>query len=219
MPNQVAFLFDMDGVIIDSTALHTRAWEQYLAKHGIDAPYIESRMLGKHNDQIVREFFDGQELSADDVFQHGANKEALYRDLMKPVFAQNLVPGAIDFIKGHAGTPMAVATNAEAANAEFVLELAGIREHFQAVVNGQEIERPKPAPDIYLRAAELLKVHPRDCVVFEDSQTGVAAALAAGMRVVGVLTTLTAFDNVEISVRDFQQPELGAWLQSINRQY
>jgi beta-phosphoglucomutase-like phosphatase (HAD superfamily) len=111
---------------------------------------------------------------------------------------------------------MAVATNAEPANVEFVLNAAGIRDSIQAVVSGHDVDRPKPHPDVFLRAAELLGVAPEECVVFEDSRTGVAAANAAGMRVIGVLTTLTKFDNVELTIRNFSDPILDKWFSSVS---
>lgn len=205
----------MDGVIIDSTDTHTRAWQLYLDRHGIEQPYIADRMLGKHNSDIVLEFFAGQDLTETEITLHGANKEALYRELMEPVLHASLVPGVRGFIQRHAGLPMAVASNAEQANVDFVLDLAGLRHFFRIVASGHDVARPKPAPDIYLQTAQMLGVAPADCVVFEDSVTGVAAAHAAGMRVVGVLTSLSSFDNVELEIRDFLDPRLEAWLSSL----
>jgi HAD superfamily hydrolase (TIGR01509 family) len=205
----------MDGVIIDSTDTHTRAWQRYLASQGIDQPYIAERMLGKHNSDIVREFFASYRMTADDIVRHGAGKEAVYRELMRPVVEQHLVPGVRAFIQRHSGTPMAVASNAELANVDFVLDSAGLRGFFQAIANGHDVARPKPAPDIYLHTARLLNVDPADCVVFEDSPTGVAAGLAAGMRVVAVLTALMQFDKVELAIRDFHDPRLEAWLSAL----
>ena len=77
-----------------------------------------------------------------------------------------------------------------------------MRKYFTCVLSGHDVEkRPKPAPDIYLRAAEVLHADPACCIVFEDSLTGVAAARAAGMRVAGVTTTLTNFPNADIVIR------------------
>jgi beta-phosphoglucomutase-like phosphatase (HAD superfamily) len=131
---------------------------------------------------------------------------------MTPVFESRLVAGAVAFIRRHRGIPMAIASNAEAANVDFVLGTAGIRACFGCVVSGHDVPRPKPFPDIFLRAAALLDVPASNCVVFEDSDTGVKAAHAAGMRVVGLLTTLTKFDNVELSIPSFLDPRLEAWL-------
>ena len=108
---------------------------------------------------------------------------------------------------------MGIATNAEPANVDFVLERAGIRDYFAAVVNGDEVENPKPAPDIYQRVASLLGAQASNCIVFEDSATGVRAGRAAGMRVVGLATTVAHLDDADLVVPDFHDPRLEIWLQ------
>lgn len=207
-----ALLFDMDGVIIDSTALHVDSWKKYLAERGIEADNLQQRMLGKHNAELVLDLFAGRELSDELIFQHGARKEALYREMLRPVFQEKLVPGVIDFIRRHRQQPMAVASNAEPANLDLILELAGVRDCFGAVVDGQQVSRPKPHPDIYLRAAGLLGTQPEHCIVFEDSATGIAAARAAQMRVVALKTTVDAFEGVDLDIVDFLDPGLEKWL-------
>ena len=208
------FVFDMDGVIIDSTHTHTEAWRRYLAGFQIDIRDVEARMLGKHNDEIVRDFFCGYPLTERDIIDHGSRKEQLYREMIAPVCKQKLVPGVAEFLRAHSGTPSAVATNAEPANVELVLELTGIREHFSVIVDAHQVKRPKPAPDIYHKTASLLNADCRDCIVFEDSATGIQAARAAGMRVVGVTTTAATLDGVDLSIRDFLDPGLKPWLQA-----
>jgi HAD superfamily hydrolase (TIGR01509 family) len=205
----------MDGVIIDSTVTHTEAWKGYLLTHGIEIPDIEQRMLGKHNDEIVRDFFPSGDLTPELIRTHGARKEQFYRDLIAPVFASRLVPGIHDFLSRVKVSPTGLATNAEPANIEFVLERAGLRNCFQAIVSAHDVDRPKPFPDVYLHAAKLLHVAPENCVVFEDSLSGVAAARAAGMRVVGVLTTLSGFVNVDLTIRDFRDSRLNQWVSTL----
>jgi beta-phosphoglucomutase family hydrolase len=210
--NRYAFVFDMDGVIVDSTPAHTEAWRRYLKGHGIELDDLSSRMLGKHNDEIVRDFFCGRELSDEEIVSHGARKEALYREMMDPELLERLVPGIHAFLESNRDVPKALATNAEPANVSFVLERAGIDSYFQAIVTGREVKRPKPSPDVYARAAELLRMEPADCIVFEDSFTGVQAARRAGMRVIGLTTTCDRFDDVDLTIRDFMDPELSRWL-------
>ncbi|NWF86027.1 MAG: hypothetical protein HXY18_19620, partial [Bryobacteraceae bacterium] len=94
----LGFIFDMDGVLIESTRMHAVAWEKYLASHGIAGAGVMDEMLGKRNDEIVTALF-GEHLSADEVHAHGAAKERLYRELMGPVLDENVVAGAADFIR------------------------------------------------------------------------------------------------------------------------
>jgi beta-phosphoglucomutase len=207
-----ALIFDMDGVIVDSTPTHTEAWRVYLDRHGLDKGNIADRMLGKHNDELVRAFFPAESLTTESISEHGLRKEALYREMMSPVVTDKLVPGVRDFILRNKDFPLAVATNAEPLNVDFILTATGLRSYFRVVVDGHQVRNPKPHPDIYLLAANMLGVDPENCVVFEDSLTGVRAARAAGTRVVGVSTTLAEFADVDLTVRDFLDPRLEPWL-------
>jgi beta-phosphoglucomutase len=209
-----ALLFDMDGVIVDSNPLHRIAWEQYNRLHGIETTEeMQTRMYGKRNDEIVRGFF-GESLTDAEVVRHGADKEALYRTMLLPLIHAALVPGVREFLERHRELPAAVATNAETANVEFVLREAGLEEYFRATVDGSQVGNPKPYPDIYLLAAEKLGVAPDNCVVFEDSLTGVRAGLAAGMRVVGLSTTHHDLPGTALLIQDFNDPALETWLRN-----
>ena len=123
-----------------------------------------------------------------------------------------LVPGVRAFLERVQTAPLGIASNAERANIDFVLDGADLRKYFRAIVDGSEVARAKPAPDIYLRAAAGLGVAPHDCIVFEDSPVGVAAARAAGARVVGIQTHSEDLNGVEFQARDFTDPALEAWL-------
>ena len=127
-----------------------------------------------------------------------------------------MVPGVVQFIKRHSSLPIGLATNGEPANVDLVLDGVNIRKHFKAVVTGHEVRLPKPHPDIYLKAAEMLGMTPENCVVFEDSLTGIEAARAAGMRVAGLTTTIANLPGVDISIPHFLDPGLEIWLQSID---
>ncbi len=208
----IALIFDMDGVIINSNPIHCRAWELYNRRFGVETTEeMLRRMYGRRNDQIVRDYL-GEHLSDAEVLEHGAAKERLYRELAGPSVQSSLVPGVREFVERHRDLPMAIASNAEAANVDFVLEAAGLRQFFRAVVDGQQVSRPKPAPDAFLKAAELLAAQPRECVVLEDSYSGVEAARAAGMRVVGLRTSHDQLPGAAIMVDNFLAPELEVWL-------
>ena len=209
----IALIFDMDGVIVDSNPVHREAWTVYNRRFGVettDAMY--SRMYGKRNDQIVRDYL-GEHLTDEEVFAHGAAKERLYRELIASRVEEFLVPGLREFLERHRDLPKAVASNAEAANVEFVLEAAKLTPYFRAVVDGHQVANPKPAPDVFLRAAGLLGARPEDCIVFEDSYGGVAAGVAAGMQVAGLRTTYAELPGASLTIDDFLAPELETWLE------
>jgi HAD superfamily hydrolase (TIGR01509 family) len=210
----LALLFDLDGVIVNSNPVHAVCWREYLRRCGREAGEdFELRMFGRRNDDIVRDAF-GADLDPAEVFRHGAEKERLFREMMRPVLREHLVAGVAAFLERNRGVPMAIATNGEPANAEFVVDNGGLRSYFRLIVDGHQVERPKPDPEIYLRAARLLSTPPANCIVFEDSVAGVEAGRAAGARVVALRTTHTEAElaPVDVSVRDFLDPELERWL-------
>jgi beta-phosphoglucomutase len=208
----LALIFDMDGVVIDSNRIHREVWVEFNRRHGLETtPEMLEWMYGKRNDQIVRHFFGG-DLEPEEAVRRGADKERLYRELTTGRVDEMLVPGVREFLALYRGSPIALATNAEAANVEFVLQEAGLRPYFRAVVHGEEVQHPKPHPEVYLRAAALLGIEPQNCIVFEDSMTGVQAAGAAGMRVIGICTTHGYLPGTSITVHNFKSRSLQSWV-------
>ena len=206
----LALIFDLDGVIVDSMPMHTESWMLYLERHGIHTPDLVEKMHGRRNDEIVATFF-GDHLTPEQNFAHGAAKEALWREMMEPVLEFHLVPGVRSFLERYREAPIALGTNAEPANAAFVLGRANLSSMFNAIVDGMQVARPKPWPDVYSRASNLLGVGPSNCIVFEDSPTGVQAAKAAGMRVVGIRTHVN-LEGVDLLCTNFQDPALDEWI-------
>jgi beta-phosphoglucomutase len=209
-----ALIFDMDGVIVDSNPLHRESWAEYNRRQGVETTEeMHLRMYGKRNDMIIRDFL-GADLTDEQVFAHGAAKEALYREMLAPRLLETIVPGLQGFLERHSDLPKAVATNAEPPNVEFVLREAGLARFFKVIVDGHQVPNPKPHPDVYLRAADLLGIATQECVVFEDSHGGVAAALAAGMRVIGITTTYSDLPGASLLARDFNDPAIENWLRA-----
>jgi len=213
----LAFIFDMDGVLVNSNPVHRQAWARFNLRYGIETtPGMLERMYGKRNDDIVRDFFGGG-LAPEEVVARGAAKELLYRQMIGGRIEEMLVPGIRQFLARYAGTPMAVASNAEPENVLFVLDRAGLAGFFRVVLDGHQVSRPKPDPEIYLRAAERLGVAPPNCLVFEDSHSGVTAARKAGMRVIGLGTTYDNLPGTGICVDNFESGELETWLAAQSR--
>ncbi len=208
----LGLIFDLDGVLVDSMPLHVEAWREYLRTIGKNSEEIISQMHGRRNDEILRDFAGLTNES--EIFEHGARKEALYRERMAPHLERYLVGGIREFL-GHAhaqGAPIGLASNAEPANCNFILDESGLRPYFRAVIDGSQVEHPKPDPGIYLLAAQRLGLDPANCIVFEDSPVGVSAARSAGARVVGILTGANTLSGVELEVPDFRSQELDRWL-------
>jgi len=208
----LALIFDMDGVLIDSNPLHREAWTAFNRRYGLETTdAMLERMYGKRNDDIVRDYF-GESLSPAEVERRGAEKEELYRQMVGDRVEAALVPGIRSFLQRYTAAPMALASNAEPQNVYFLLDRAGLRNCFRAVLDGSQVSRPKPDPEIYLLASRLLGVAPANCIVFEDSPSGVQAAVTAGMRVIGLLTTYGNLPNARICVDNFRSGDLESWL-------
>jgi len=207
----MGLIFDMDGVIVHSNPVHMRAWEQYLGRNDMPLSALKpEQMYGKRNDQILGTLFPNS--SQQETARRSQEKEAVYRELMAPELETHLTPGLREILEANRHRPIALGTNAERANAEFVLEKARLRHYFWSVVDGWMVTHAKPAPDIYLRAAQDLGLPPKNCIVFEDSYSGVTAALAAGARVVGITSTHDSFPRLDLQIADFTQPSLASWL-------
>lgn len=207
----LGLIFDMDGVILNSNPIHMKAWALYLERQAMPASAVRPEdMYGKRNDQILGSLFP--DAGPEEISSHSRDKEALYRELMAPVIEDYLTPGLREFLEANRHHPIAMGTNAERANADFVLDTARLRPYFRTVVDGWMVDHAKPAPDIYLRVAAELGLAPKNCIVFEDSYSGIAAGLAAGARVVGVTSTHTDFPQLDLHIRDFKQAPLADWL-------
>ena len=208
----LALIFDMDGVIVDSNPVHREAWVTFNRRYGLETtPAMLERMYGKRNDEIIRDYF-GDGLRPQEVAARSRAKEEMYREMAGSRIEQMLVPGLRAFLDRYRGAPMAVASNAEPENVAFVLDRAGLRPYFREVVDGRQAIHPKPHPDIYLRAAALLEVAPANCIAIEDSPTGVAAAKAAGMRVIGLRTTYVNLRGTDLNADNFKSGDLTSWL-------
>jgi len=210
----IALIFDMDGVIVDSNPMHRESWVAFNRRYGLETTEeMHQFMYGKRNDQIVRDFY-GDGITVEEVDARGRAKERLYREMMAGRTEEMLVPGLRAFLERHRDLPMGVGSNAEPENVAYVLDEAGLRRYFRAVVDGHQVHNPKPHPEVYLRVAELLETEPANCIVFEDSHSGAAAAVAAGMRVIGLCTTFVNLPGAVLTIDNFLSGDLESWLQA-----
>lgn len=185
-----AVIFDMDGVLVLSGPAHWQAWREVAAARGVVLSRERFASLhGLTNTDICAELW-GERATPDFVAEVAAVKERDYRRIVAD--AVPLAPGCRELLEAlqrcHVG--IAVGSSAPPENVDLVLDAGGIRSFFGAVVSADMVRRGKPAPDIFLLAADLLGLTPGECVVVEDAPSGVQAALAAGMAVVGVASNV-----------------------------
>jgi beta-phosphoglucomutase len=210
-----AFVFDMDGTIVDNMAFHMESWLAFFARRGktYDPDAFFRETAGAQVREILRERL-GADIPDDEIAVLAQEKEALYREMYAP--HRSAIQGFEDFVtRARAdGVKLAVATSAPPANIVFTLDELDLRRHFDAVVGAADVARGKPHPDVFLKAAEKLGVAPADCIVFEDAPMGVEAARRAGMRTVVITSTLPAdafreFDNVVRIVAHYDELDVG----------
>lgn len=181
-------IFDMDGVITDSEIVHYRSLLKVLAEYGKAIDYDSyARFVGSTNEYMWNTIIAEQSLDAD--AEELTKKSFSYTD---EEIAQNGHPpvkGAAELIKElfKRGYTLAVASSSPMTSIEKVTEYFGVRSCFEKLVTGEDVKNPKPAPDVFLKAALQLDKKPEECLVIEDSENGVNAAVAAGMMCIGLI--------------------------------
>ncbi len=215
MKGAKAFIFDLNGTMIDDMEYHTIAWNAILnedLKAGLSKEQVRKEMYGKNEELLVRVFGDGH-FTPEEVDAISMKKEKSYQKAFLPEL--RLIGGLPEFLekaRAH-GIRMGIGTAAIPFNIDFVLDNLLIRHFFGAIVSADDVKISKPHPETFLRAAELLGIAATDCVVFEDAPKGVEAALRAGMKCV-VLTTMhgpeefNSFSNIIACVADYTDPVL-----------
>jgi beta-phosphoglucomutase len=181
-----AVLWDMDGTLIDSAEYHWLTWHETLAELGVELTREGfAGWFGSRNDRILKRYFDA--MPTDEMRRVGELKEERYRTLVRRD-GITLLPGVREWLErlANAGWRQAVASSAPPANIHVLLEVLDLEGLLQATVSAEEVPHGKPAPDVFLRAAEKLRVPPDRCVVVEDAAVGVEAGRRGGMRTIGI---------------------------------
>lgn len=205
-----AVIFDMDGVLIDSEPIFEQHLQGFLLRLGVGEPSKLTHNLkgvsSKNVSQIIIETF---ELDYD-VEELTMMSRRAYLEFLNNLQELPSIPGAVKFVKSlaAAGYPLALASSASLQRIELFLRKLGLEQHFVVIACGDDVKRSKPAPDIFLLAAEMLGVDPVECVVVEDAENGVRAAKAAGMKCIAYGGSDHNTDNLldaDIIVKDFDQ--------------
>ncbi len=196
--HQRAFIFDMDGTLLDNMRFHTKAWMEAIAELGhdpVDPADWEQRTSGVPNRTIFAEMLG---VHPDQVAECVERKEAAYRRLshgkLEPLAG---LRSFLDNALKH-GVSLAMATGAGPANVTFNLDALDLHTYFTVIIGAEDVERGKPDPEVFLTAADRLGVPAHQCIVFEDAPLGIEAAHRAGMPVVAFTTMLTAEMLTEI---------------------
>jgi beta-phosphoglucomutase len=215
MPNAKAFIFDLNGTMIDDMQYHSAAWFSILnddLNANLTREEVNRQMYGK-NEELLDRIFGKGHFTKEQVAGISTKKEERYQTAFRP-YLQLIagLPALLEKAKKH-DIQMAIGSAAIPFNIDFVLDNLHIRHYFQAIVSADDVTVSKPDPETFIKAARILGVSPETCIVFEDAPKGVEAALRAGMSSI-VLTTMhekeefQRYPNVLRYIADYTDPSL-----------
>ncbi|WMJ73917.1 HAD family phosphatase [Cytophagaceae bacterium ABcell3] len=215
-PNK-AFIFDMNGTMIDDMKYHTEIWYEMLNKDlGASMTYeqVKLQMYGK-NEELLERVFGKSRFTPEEMNHYVIEKEKRYQKLYRP--HMKLIDGLDIFFKEAANQniPMSIGSAAGVFNVDYILDNLNLRHYFKCIVCAEDVKESKPHPETFLLAANSMGVEPENCIVFEDAPKGVECAQNAGMKCV-VLTTaheakdFEKYDNLLAIVKDYTDPCLKA---------
>jgi beta-phosphoglucomutase len=208
-----AFLFDLDGVIVDTAIYHYQAWRQMANGLGFD---ISEEFNEKLKGVSRMESLDiilahgGIELSEEEKISLAAKKNENYLNLVNNMSPADILPGVSIFFKEVKKENIKTALGSVSKNARLILERIGMLDDFDAIIDGTKITKGKPDPEVFLKGAQELDVSPSECLVFEDAVAGIEAAKKGGMKAVGIgkKEILTEADIVFVNLTGVNVNEL-----------
>ncbi|MAZ97257.1 MAG: beta-phosphoglucomutase [Flavobacteriales bacterium] len=205
------FLFDLDGVIVDTAVFHFQAWRKVAQKLGGDFTEAQNEQLkGISRTDSLKKIIEWTqaEVSVLQFQELQEQKNRWYLDLIGGLGPEDALPGAIEFLRRTYSQGILIALGSASKNAPMVLEKLGVTELFSAVIDGNNVINGKPHPEVFLKGAEALGLEPSECLVFEDSIAGVQAAKQGGMSSVGIGEAETLNANIHFESLGETTPEL-----------
>ena len=182
-----AVIFDLDGVITDTSEYHFQAWKRLADEEGILFTRDDNEKLrGVSRNECLKILLNGKQVSNEQFQEMVDRKNRYYVELLKQMTSENILSGAKELVLELKRRGIKIAIASVSKNTRTVLQGTGIENLFDIIVDGYSVKNTKPAPDLFLFAAEELGVKPEDCVVVEDAEAGIEAALAGRMIPIGI---------------------------------
>ena len=204
------FLFDLDGVIVDTAVFHFQAWRRLAQKLGGDFTEEQNEQLkGVSRVDSLKKIIEwtGATVSDEEFQRLMVEKNEWYLELVQGLGPQDALPGALNFLQTAYDQGVKIALGSASKNALMILEKLGITPLFTAIIDGNNVVNGKPHPEVFLKGAEALGLEPSECVVFEDSIAGVQAAKTGGMSSVGIGDTETLQADIHFTALGDTTPE------------
>lgn len=184
-----AVIFDLDGVIVSTDDYHYRAWKSMADKEEIYFDRtINERLRGVSRMESLEIILEkaNKVYSDEEKLQMAENKNSLYRELLNELTPKDILPGVMKVLESLKAENIKIAIGSSSKNTPMILEKIGLKDYFDAVADGNEIKNSKPDPEVFLLAAKKLNIVSENCLVVEDADAGVYAALAGNMKVLAV---------------------------------
>ncbi len=184
-----AFIFDLDGVIVDTAKYHYLAWCELAERLGFKFSEADNEKLkGISRQESLNILLNIGQLSFDEEYKKvlADRKNERYLSYVKEMSPTEILPGVLEFLKEAKSKGIKIALGSASKNAMIILERLNLTNLFDAIIDGTKVSNAKPDPEVFLNAAKSIGVNPEQCVVFEDADAGVCAAKNAGMYCVGI---------------------------------
>ncbi len=183
------FIFDLDGVIVDTAQFHFIAWKKTAAELGFNlTEALNEKLKGVSRIASLQKILDwaGASISNEEFDKMTFEKNENYLSYVNQMTERDILPGVYPLLKIIKSEGFPIALGSASKNAKHILDRVGLLDMFDAIVDGNNVTKAKPDPEVFINAAKLLGVNPEDCVVFEDSVAGIQAANIAHMTSIGI---------------------------------
>lgn len=184
-----ACLFDLDGVVVDTAKYHFLAWKRLADELGFEFTLEHNERLkgvSRMTSLDILLEIGNKQITEEEKIAFAEKKNIWYREFILKMEPDEILPGAIEFFDALKKADYKIALGSASKNAVTILEKTNILHWFDAIIDGTKTQKAKPDPEVFLLGAEAVGVKPEQCVVFEDAEAGVEAAIAAGMRCIGI---------------------------------
>lgn len=202
------FIFDLDGVITDTAIHHFRAWKQIADKLNVNFTEEDNlKLKGVGREKCLKIILESAQLEISDRYftELCDLKNQIYQKLIAQLSQKSILPGVEEKIKLLKKHSLKIAVASSSKNARMILNKIELTEFFDVIIDGNQIQNPKPNPEIFSKASLAVDVSPSECLVFEDAEAGIEAAVRAGMKTIGIGTKGNQFYSADYSFENFSQ--------------
>lgn len=187
--SMTTFIFDLDGVLVDTAKYHYQAWKEVADKHElIFNKQLNEKLKGVSRSKCLDIILNASKKTISELTKHKIleEKNNLYLSYIETITPNEILPGVINTLDYARQNGISICLGSASKNARPILEKVELTNYFDCIIDGTHVSKAKPDPEVFLKGAELLGVPTSDCIVFEDSEAGIQAARMAGMKTVGI---------------------------------